>query len=73
MGETTVLARPGSWTEAELPGGPTLHPVMVSAGWVGERELRCDIVYVTTPHRLVLRGVIDANPRYQATWIQAPL
>ncbi len=72
-GETTVLARPGTWTEAELPGGPRLHPVVVSAAWVGEDQFHCDIVYVTTPHRLLLRGVVNGHPHYRAAWVQAPL
>ncbi|MBO0703484.1 MAG: serine hydrolase, partial [Candidatus Dormibacteraeota bacterium] len=42
-GTTEVVARPGVWTEAELPGMRSLHsPVAVSAAWEGDRTLRAD-------------------------------
>lgn len=73
-GTTELVAHPGTWTEGELPAGPNSHsPVAVSAAWNRQRELRCDIIYLTTPHRLSLRGVVSAHPRYRATWVQAPL
>jgi hypothetical protein len=73
-GETTVVARPGAWARAELPKLGRLHPpIAVSAGWTRDRELRADIIFVTSPHRLSLRGVVDAHPWYRATWVQAPL
>ncbi len=74
-GETTFLAHPGTWTRAELPSIRRLRPpVAVSAGWTGDTEFRADVVFLTSPHRLSLRGVVDAHPRYRASWAtQAPL
>lgn len=73
QGELELVARPGAWTRGELPGVANLRsPVAVSAAWRGDKELRADIVFVTSPHRLSLRGKVNAHPRYQATWVQAP-
>jgi hypothetical protein len=74
-GETTLVAHPGSWSSAELPSIGSLSPeVAVSAGWTQDRELRADIVFLTSPDRLSLRGVADAHhPWYRASWEQALL
>ncbi len=74
-GETTLVAHPGSWSSAELPSvGRLRPPIAVSAAWTRDRELRADIVFLTSPHRLSVRGVVDAHhPWYRADWMQAPL
>ncbi|MGH7912466.1 MAG: serine hydrolase domain-containing protein [Candidatus Dormibacteraceae bacterium] len=73
-GAVAVDLRPGRWAGADLPGVRTLlPPIAISGGWVSEREFRADLVFLTSPHRLSLRGIAGPIPRYTATWVQAPL
>ena len=61
----------GEWAVAEPvgPAGPV--PLAASGGWSG-RTLRCDVLFLETPHRLELRCDTGAGT-VTARWRSAPL
>lgn len=66
--------RPGGWSEGELPGlHSPLATVAVSGGWVAADRFQADIVSLTSPHRLVLRGRKGPPATLEVAWYSTPL
>jgi CubicO group peptidase (beta-lactamase class C family) len=64
----------GQWQDGTLPGLHSPFPeVSVSAGWVTDSEYHADIVSRRTPHRLVLRARLGAQPTLSVGWLAPPL
>lgn len=65
--------RPGLWTEGELPVFRPLPAVAVSGGWTAPDEFSADVVSLTSPHRLRLRGSAGGKPTVAVDWVTTPL
>jgi CubicO group peptidase (beta-lactamase class C family) len=72
--ECAVDVRAGEWIEGAVPdAGQLLPPVMVTGGWTDEATFAADIVFVTAPHRLQVRGVVGESPTVETSWMLPPL
>ena len=68
-----VRLRPGlaEWTVCEPPGNGGPVPVAASGGLVSRFELKFDVLFLETPHRLAVR--CDLRSRlFEANWRPAP-
>lgn len=61
----------GDWAVTE-PADAAGVPVAVSGGWTGPDELRADILFLETPHRLTLTCSLSSGT-FRARWLTAPL
>jgi len=61
------------WTSGTLPGLHTpLSEVAVRGGWISPTHFSVDVVWPSSPHRLLLRGVIGTPCSFEATWATSP-
>jgi len=58
-------------TDAAAPDGCVV-PLAVSGGWAGSDTLRLQVVFLETPHRLVLDAALSTHT-FRATWATTPL
>ena len=73
----------GAWAQSDgpqpgsaPPGGDAVAaspvPVACAGGWVGPAALRFDVIFLETPHRLVVTCKIP-DKTFEAHWVAAPL
>lgn len=71
---STFDLRPGQWERGKLLGvEEPLCSVAVTGGWGQNDELDVDIVFLSLPHRLQLRGRQRPKPEFEAHWQTTPL
>lgn len=58
-------------TEGPVPSGGTL-PLACAGGWEGSSRLRAEVIFLETPHRLVLTCELG-DRSFRAEWATAPL
>jgi CubicO group peptidase (beta-lactamase class C family) len=63
--------REGEWTVTDAPGKEGV-PAAFSGGWFGPGTLRFDVVFLETPHRLMVTCKLPERV-FEARWATAPL
>ncbi len=69
-----LVARLGidGWATSDPPGPNGAVTMAVAGGWTDQDTLRADIVFLETPHRLVVR-CSPASQTFTASWATTPL
>ena len=62
----------GEWATAEPTGPAGSVPLAVSGGWIDRDTLRVEIIFLETPHRLVILCSLTSHT-FAAAWATTPL